>query len=76
MEVGLYKTLIGTPTTRNLAISLWGEAYLFSPNHDSAYVTPTVFANNIPPAISVHDNRAVRRDQPGGAFERHASELP
>ena len=52
MEVGLYKTLIGTPTTRNLSISLWGEAYLFSPNHNSADVTPTVFANNIPPLAS------------------------
>jgi hypothetical protein len=49
MEAGLYKTLIGTPSTRNLAISLWGEAYLFSPNHDSAYVTPAVYANSIPP---------------------------
>jgi hypothetical protein len=52
MEVGLYKTLIGTPTTRNLSISLWGEAYLFSPNHNSAYVTPTVYANSIPPIYS------------------------
>ena len=50
MEVGLYKTLIGTPTTRNLAISLWGEAYLFSPNHNSADVTPAVYANSIPAA--------------------------
>jgi hypothetical protein len=52
MEVGLYKTLIGTPTRRNLSIVLWGEAYLFSPNNDSADVTPTVFANNIPPLAS------------------------
>ena len=53
MEVGFNKTLIGTPSTRNLAISLWGEAYLFSPNNDSAYVTPTVFANSIPPLASL-----------------------
>ncbi|HVE22021.1 MAG TPA: hypothetical protein VNC39_08590 [Acidocella sp.] len=52
MEAGLYKTLIGAPTARNLAISLWGEAYLFSPNHDSADVSPTIFADNIPPLAS------------------------
>ncbi len=53
LEFGARKTLLGTPATRNLAIEVWGEAYLFSPNNESAQVTPTVFANNIPPIYSL-----------------------
>ncbi|HEY1856424.1 transporter [Acidocella sp.] len=56
MEVGFRKTLIGTPTTRNLTIELWGEAYLFSPNNDSAAISPAVFADSLPPSYALaHD---------------------
>ena len=78
MEVGLYKTLIGTPTTRNLSISLWGEAYLFSPNNDSADVTPTVFANNIPPLASffgVHNPVQASSTLPASFHEQPSEEV-
>jgi hypothetical protein len=48
MEVGLHLPLIGTPSVPNLALELWGEAYAYSGNNNSAYVTPEVSANNIP----------------------------
>jgi hypothetical protein len=78
MEVGFYKTLIGAPTARNLAISLWGEAYFFTPNHDSAYVTPTVFANNISPLASffgVHNPVQGSSAFPASFHEQPSGEL-
>jgi Putative MetA-pathway of phenol degradation len=67
MEVGFRKTLIGTPTTRNLTIELWGEAYLFSPNNDSAYNTPAIYADNLSPLYaSAHEfvNQAIPGSNP------------
>jgi Putative MetA-pathway of phenol degradation len=51
-EAGLRTVLIGTPATRNLSIEIWGEAYLFGSNDNSALTTPEVSANNIPPIFS------------------------
>lgn len=51
-EVALRTVLLGTPTTKNLSIEIWGEAYLFGDNNNSAYAIPEVSANNIPPIYS------------------------
>lgn len=48
-EAALRAVLLGTPTTRNLSIEIWGEAYLFGSNGNSAFTVPEVSANNIPP---------------------------
>jgi hypothetical protein len=48
MEVGFRKILFGTPTTRNLTISMWGEIYGFGNNNHAGDVSPSVSANNIP----------------------------
>jgi hypothetical protein len=48
MEIGIHKLLIGTPKTTNLGIEVWGEAYGFADNGNSADVNPEVSANNIP----------------------------
>ncbi len=53
MEVGFRKILFGTPTTKNLAIEAWGEAYVFGANNNSAVNSPAVYANNIPPIYSL-----------------------
>ncbi|HUW80746.1 MAG TPA: transporter, partial [Acidocella sp.] len=54
LELGFRTTLLGTPTTRNLSIELWSETYLFGANNNSAYVSPAVYANNIPSIYSVY----------------------
>jgi hypothetical protein len=56
MEAGLHLPLIGTPSVPNLALELWGEAYAFSGNNNSAYVTPEVSANNIPAIYTLVHN--------------------
>ncbi len=48
LELGFRKILFGTPSTKNLTIEVWGEGYIFGENSNSAYVSPTVYANNIP----------------------------
>jgi hypothetical protein len=48
LELGFRKVLLGTPTTQNLSIEVWGEEYLFGDNTHSADVSPTVSANHIP----------------------------
>jgi hypothetical protein len=55
MEAGFRTTLFGTPTTKNLSVSVWGEAYWFGDNTNSAYVSPSVSAVGIPPIYSVYN---------------------
>ena len=78
MEVGFRKTLIGTPTTRNLAIELWGEAYLFGPNNDSAAISPAVYADSLAPGygtIGVSNPVSPRQSQPASFHEEPSEEL-
>jgi len=49
IELGLRTTLLGDPNGQNLAMELWSESYFFGANNSSAYVTPQVSANHIPP---------------------------
>jgi hypothetical protein len=51
-EAALRTVLLGTPATQNLAIEVWGEAYVFGGNNNSAFTTPEISANNIPPIYS------------------------
>lgn len=53
MEAGFRKMLAGTPDTQNLNVELWGESYFFSDNTNSAYVSPAVSANAIPPEYAL-----------------------
>jgi hypothetical protein len=48
-EFGFRTELFGTPETRNLAIELWQETYLYGTNSNSALASPAISANNIPP---------------------------
>ncbi len=52
IELGFRAVLIGTPTTPNLSVELWSESYMYGDNHNSAYVSPAVSANNIPGAYA------------------------
>jgi hypothetical protein len=47
-EFGFRTILFGTPDTRNLAIELWQETYLYGTNSNSAFASPAVYANHIP----------------------------
>jgi hypothetical protein len=78
MEIGARKILFGTPKTANLAIELWGEAYGFADNGNSADVNPEVSANNIPPIYTFFGIKnplqnassvpATFHEQPSGEF--------
>ncbi len=48
MEVGYRQTILGTQTTPNLSIELWGEVYGYGSNNDSASNIPLTSANAIP----------------------------
>jgi hypothetical protein len=52
-EFGFRKTLLGTPTTQNLSIELFEENYVYLGNKNSAFVTPTISADNIPPLYTI-----------------------
>jgi hypothetical protein len=52
IEAGFRTILYGAPSTTNLAIEMWGEAYFFGSNSNSADVGPAVSANSIPPIYS------------------------
>ncbi len=54
IELGYRRILFGTPTTPNLQVELWSSSYGFGDNSNSAYVTPTVNANSIPPIYGVY----------------------
>jgi hypothetical protein len=78
MELGFRTTLLGTPTTKNLAIELWSESYAFGDNNNSAYVTPTVFANNIPAIyteLGVHNPLPTASPQPARFEEQPSQEF-
>ncbi len=65
LETGFRTRLLGTPSGRNLSMELWGEVYLRGQNGNSAYVSPAVTADDLPPIYSyAHDyiNPAI----PGG----------
>jgi hypothetical protein len=49
METGFRTTLLGTPTTQNVSLEVWGEGYLYGHNTSSADVIPEVTADNLPP---------------------------
>jgi hypothetical protein len=53
MELGFRTVLLGTPATRNLALELWSETYLYGSNNGSADVSPEVSADNIPPIYAL-----------------------
>ncbi len=55
IELGYRRILFGTPTTPNLQVELWSSSYGFANNNDSAYVTPTVTANHIPPIYAEYN---------------------
>jgi hypothetical protein len=58
IEAGFRTTLFGAPSSTNLAIELWGEAYFFGSNNNAADVGPAVSANRIPPIygeLGVHN---------------------
>ena len=74
MEVGFHQTLIGTPTTRNLSIELYGEVYFFSPNNNSALNTPAIYADNLSPAYAYA--HAVNPAVPGSNPVQAASSTP
>ncbi len=48
MEVGYRQTILGTQTTPNLSLELWGEVYGYGSNSHSAAGNPLVTANDIP----------------------------
>jgi hypothetical protein len=48
MEVGYRQTILGTQTTPNLSLELWGEVYGYGSNSHSALDAPYVTANSIP----------------------------
>ncbi|MDE8346192.1 MAG: hypothetical protein POH28_08495 [Acidocella sp.] len=78
MEAGFRKILFGTPTTHNLAIEVWGEAYLFGANNNAAANSPEVFANNIPPIYSlfgVHNPLAAASSTPARFNEQPSEEF-
>ena len=52
-EFGFRTILVGAPDTQNLAIEVWQETYLYGTNSNSAFVSPAVSANNIPPIYSL-----------------------
>ena len=56
LELGVRTVLRGTPATQNLAIEMWSESYLFGANDRSAYVSPEVSANSIPPIYGVYNS--------------------
>jgi len=51
-EFGARTVLFGTPTTRNLAIEVWQETYLYGNNTNSTLAEPSFSANNIPAIYS------------------------
>lgn len=86
MEAGFRTTLLGTPTTKNLAIEVWGEAYFFGDNTNSAYVSPSVSAIGIPPVYSLynelsgglipdHNPLAAKSETPATFHEQSSEEL-
>ncbi len=47
-EFGFRTILFGSPNTRNLAIEVWQETYLYGLNANSAFSSPAISANHIP----------------------------
>jgi hypothetical protein len=77
-EVGFRTILFGTPTTPNLAIEIWGEAYAFGNNTNSAAVSPEVNALALPaiyPEIGVHNPLSVNSATPATFREQPSEEL-
>ncbi|MGE4480921.1 transporter [Acidocella sp.] len=54
LEAGFHTTLAGQPGGRNLALSLWGEAYFYGSNGGAGMVTPAIYANAIPPIYQLY----------------------
>jgi hypothetical protein len=52
-EFGFRTILFGTPDTNNLAIELWQETYFYANNPNSAFASPAISANNIPPLYTI-----------------------
>ncbi len=48
MEIGYRQTILGTQTTPNLSLELWGEAYGYGSNSHSQLNSPAVDVNHIP----------------------------
>jgi hypothetical protein len=56
LELGFRTVLAGAPTDQNLAIEVWGEAYVYGDNAHSAFVSPAISADNIPASYTLaHD---------------------
>jgi len=51
LEVGYRQTILGTQTTPNLSLELWGEVYGYGSNSHSQLNSPAVDANNIPAGL-------------------------
>jgi hypothetical protein len=83
LEAGLRKMLVGTPTTPNVSVEVWGEGYVFGNNSHSADVSPEVSANNIPaiytdfgihnPLRNQSEAAATFREQPSGELRIYAT---
>ncbi len=78
LEAGFRTTLVGTPTTPNLSLELWGEAYFFANNSNAADVAPEVSANNIPAIYSffgVHNPLQTASSTPATFREQSSEEV-
>lgn len=73
-EFGFRTILFGTPETRNLAIEVWQETYLYGTNSNSAFASPAISANNIPSAYT--DLHAIIPEVPDSNPVRAASVTP
>lgn len=78
LEAGFRTTVLGTPTTTNVAIEVWGEAYFYGNNSKSEDVSPEVTANSIPAIYSllgVHNPLANQSGVPATFREQPGAEL-
>jgi hypothetical protein len=77
-EAGFRTILNGTPTTKNLAIEVWGEGYFYGDNNNSEDVSPEVSANNIPAIYTlfgVHNPLQNQSGVPATFREQPSAEL-